>query len=664
MHPAPRTPRRPTHSAVRGTTLAVLGATVAVMLSACAGTSAAAPEPRVPVAASTDGLTRADVDAWLDATLPDALADGKIAGATVAVVADGEVLTARGFGEADVAAGTPVDADRTLFRAGSVSKVLTATAVMQLVEDGRVDLDTDVREYLDEDPAIPQPVTLRHVLSHTPGFEERVGGAILAPGQPAPPLRDLVLQDPPEQVYAPGTTPSYSNYGYLLAGYVVEQVTGTPFDEYVAEHVLAPAGMASSTFAQPVPDALADDVARGYRESDGPAVTFETVADAPAGALTTSATDMGRFLLAQLGRPTTGEPLLEDATRTRMQEPALDGSTLGGLADAPRMGLGWFDESRNGHRVVGHGGDTIYFHSHLQLWPDDEAGIFVSFNSVGAQYAAYDLRTRLLDEFADRYFPGDAPRADAVDDATRAQHAAAFAGTYETTRAFRSTFLNLSTLLQPTRVSVLDGTRVLVASPAQSPLVFEEDEPWVYRQVDGPQVLVVEADADGNVTRYAHDSAFTEVRVGPARAALVPVLLGVVALLVLGLVGAGVAAVVRRVRRRRAGTPADPGPRAARLPRALTLGAGVTTLVAVGVWLKILLDLNSVVLPSQALVRTAQGLTALGVLGALTAAWVVVVESRAGRWVRVAGASVFLVALGAMSWVANTAMLVSPDITY
>ncbi len=660
MSPAPRTHRR----TARGAALAVLGATVAAVLSACAGTPQAAPEPRVPVAASTEGLTRSDVDAWLDGMLPEALAEGSIAGATVAVVADGEVLTARGFGEADVEAGTAVDPARTLFRAGSVSKVLTATAVMQLVEDGRVDLDTDLREYLDEDPSYPQPVTLRHALSHTPGFEERVGGAILEPGAPAPPLRDLVLQDPPAQVYDPGTTPSYSNYGYLLAGHVVEQVTGTPFDEYLAEHVLAPAGMSSSTFSQPVPDALAGDVALGYRQADGPAVTFETVADAPAGALTTSATDMGRFLLAQLGRPTTGEPLLGDATRAAMQRPALDAATLGALAGAPRMGLGWFDESRNGHRVVGHGGDTIYFHSHLQLWPDDAAGIFVSFNSVGAEHAAYDLRTRVLDEFADRYFPGDAPRAGTVDDATRAQHAAAFAGTYETTRAFRSTFLNLSTIVQPTRVSVLDDTRVVVTAAGMPPTVYEEDTPWVYRQVDGPQVLAVATDDDGNVTRYGHDSAFTEVRVGPARAALVPTLLAVVGLLVLGLLGAAVAAVVRRVRRRRAPTPAEPRTLAERLPRVLTLGAGVTTLVAVGLWVKILLDLNSVVLPSEAFVRTAQVLTGLGALGALAAAWLVVVEARGGRWLRVAGAGVFLVALGAMTWVANAAMLVSPDITY
>ncbi len=162
---------------------------VAMLLAGCGGAAAsvAAPVAGLPVAATGDGnsgsatLTATDVNAWLDGLMPAALATGGIAGGIVSVVKDGEVLTARGFGSSDLGAeaegtASPVDPEQTLFRPGSVSKVFTATAVMQLVEQGKVDLDTDISAYLDFE--IPRefdtPLTLRHLLTHTPGFEERI----------------------------------------------------------------------------------------------------------------------------------------------------------------------------------------------------------------------------------------------------------------------------------------------------------------------------------------------------------------------------------------------------------------------------------------------------------------------------------------------------------
>src|SRR5690606_9419985 len=192
-----------------------------------------------------------------DGLVPAALERSGIPGAAVAVVHDGQVLTARGYGWADTGSAggepRPVDPDRTLFRVGSISKVFVATAVMQLVEQGRIDLDADVERYLDFPlpRAFAQPVTMRHLLTHTAGFEERIKGLIALDG-PGPDLRETVAVDPPEQVFAPGTVPAYSNYGYALAGYVVERVSGVPFDAYVEQNVIRRAGMTSSTFAQPL----------------------------------------------------------------------------------------------------------------------------------------------------------------------------------------------------------------------------------------------------------------------------------------------------------------------------------------------------------------------------------------------------------------------------
>jgi len=664
--------------------LAALGlaGALAATLTACAGGAAAAPEPRTPEPASTAGLTKADVDAWLDEKLPQALTDGKIAGATVSVVHDGEVLTARGFGDADVDAGTPVDPDRTLFRVGSVSKMATATAVMQLVEDGKVDLDTDVEQYTQLDLGLEHPVTLRHLLTHTPGFEERVAGMIGAPDQ-APDLRASLVTDPPEQVYEPGTTPAYSNYGNALAGYVVEAVSGQPFEEYVAEHVLEPAAMASSTFEQPLPAALADQVSQGYRTSDDPASDFEVVGQPPAGALSATATDMARFMLAHLGE---GAPLVADATRTLMQEPALDAGALGGLAAGPRMGLGWFDESSPGHRAVGHGGDTNLFHSHLRLWPDDGTGIFLSFNSTGTDYAAYVLRDEVLAGFTDRYFPAEAA-ASTVDAATRAEHAAAVAGTYESTRGFHSTFLTALAPAQPSRLQVVDGDRLVVPPGVMSltPVVFEEVEPWVYQEVGGNRRLVAQTDDDGRVEVVGYDSAQSMVPLSATRGAAVPALLGGALVLLAGLVAWPVTALVLR-RRARAGRPVDagaaptdsttagtaPGARPSsargglRLSRVLTRVASAAAVLAAAGWAYVIMTIMQVEgdFPTG-VIRAVQVLTGIAVLGLAAAVWRLVAESRAGTGrVRLAGVGTLVVAFAAVAWAANELLLTSPDITY
>jgi CubicO group peptidase (beta-lactamase class C family) len=333
----------------------IAGAPAAAATTAAAATSTAAEQPAPPPPATAPAgehtLTTSDVDAWLDGLLPAALDSAGIAGGVVSVVHDGEILTTRGYGHADTGTtggeAVPVDAEQTLFRPGSVSKLFTATAVMQLVESGDLDLDADVAEYLDVDVPrrFDEPITLRNLLTHTAGFEERVGG-LIGFGDETPVLRDALAVDPPEQIYEPGTVPAYSNYGNALAGYVVERVSGVPFEEYVERNIFEPAGMTSSTFVQPLPSVLQDRMSRGYVTSADAPGQFEIVGTPPAGSLTSSAPDMARFMLAQLGAPGAGA-LLEPETLDLMHAPALDESTLGGLAAAPRMALGFFDESRN-----------------------------------------------------------------------------------------------------------------------------------------------------------------------------------------------------------------------------------------------------------------------------------------------------------------------------
>ncbi|MEV4714094.1 serine hydrolase domain-containing protein [Micromonospora sp. NPDC049374] len=680
---------RPTRSRSRrvrvGAALATAVAVAATVMGC--GTSQADPAPpgsapAVPGAsAAPAALTGANVNAWLDGLLPAALARTGVAGASVAVVRDGEMLTARGYGHADTGGGdadaVPVDPDRHLFRVGSVSKLVTATAVLQLVQSGKLQLDTDVAEYLDftVPRRYPQDVTLRHLLTHTAGFEERIAGLIGTTGNDVD-LRAALTDDPPEQIYQPGTVPAYSNYGNALAGYIVERASGVRFEEYVAGNVLARAGMTSSTFEQPLPPHLTDRMSNGYERAGAPAAPFEIVSTPPAGALSAPATDMARFMLAQLGERVGAAPLLDAPTRELMQRPALDSTSLGTLAEGPRMTLGYFDESRNGHRILGHGGDTLYFHSHLQLYPDDRTGIYLSLNSTGeGALDSHELRQAALNGFADRYFPAEATQqvagtqpagstqpAGGVDPASAAEHAALAAGTYESSRAVRGNFLTMMGLVGRTTVSVTDGDRLLFepAPLSDSPALYEEVSPWVWREVGGQRTVAMRV-ADGRVEAISFDSAFALLPVPSERdsALVLTVLAASTVVLLLVALSWPVRAIVRR---RLGRAPRD---RAGRTARILTRVAVGGTLLALAGWAVSLVSIMGLQDVSATSLRVVQLLQLIGLLGVLPAAVRLVddIRGRAG-WHRITGSVAVLLALAGTGWFAVEFMLLAPSISY
>ncbi|PYI78776.1 MAG: hypothetical protein DMF05_11490 [Verrucomicrobia bacterium] len=257
--------------------------------------SAPSPSPaEVPVVTPQPSpppqLTKADFETFLDALIPSQLRNRNIAGAVVSVVKDGQVLFQKGYGYADVEEKKPVLPDQTLFRPGSVSKLFTATAVMQLVEQGKLDLDRDVNDYLDFalPKTYPEPVTLRQLLTHTGGFEETLKNLFVAHESDIKPLRTYLMNEMPARIFLPGKIPSYSNYGFTLAGYIVERVSGEKFERYIENHILKPLGMNNSTFEQPLPPQLGPQMSKGYLSASKKPRDFEWVQAAPAGALTTT----------------------------------------------------------------------------------------------------------------------------------------------------------------------------------------------------------------------------------------------------------------------------------------------------------------------------------------------------------------------------------------
>lgn len=472
----------------------------------------AAPVPTPPAAESgTPQLTAQDVNAWLDGFMPYALGEGDIAGAVVTVVRNGQVITERGFGYADVARRTPVDPQRTLFRPGSVSKLVTWTAVMQQVEQGRLNLDADINRYLDFH--VPeyqgQPVTLRQIMTHTAGFEESLKDLIGHDSAAVPPYDELVKRWVPHRIFAPGTTPAYSNYATSLAGYIVQRVSHEPFDDYVERHIFAPLGMRNSSFRQPLPANMRPNMATGYQRASGEPVPFEIVGPAPAGALSSTGADMARFMMAHLnGGELDGQRILSAETARMMHRTRASY----GIGPLDRMLLGFFETNVNGREVIAHLGDTGAFHTSLHLFIDDNTGLYASFNSGGEQGAVNGVRIALFDQFADRYFPGR-PDTRRVPAETAREHARLMAGNWMASRRPDSSFLNVAALLGQTTLST-NGRGELVTPPGSvltgRPAHWVEVAPFVWQDLNSHTQLAAVLE-NGRPVRWSMSmlSAFT-----------------------------------------------------------------------------------------------------------------------------------------------------------
>jgi CubicO group peptidase (beta-lactamase class C family) len=452
----------------------------------------AEPKPVESVADSgTHDLTPQDLGTFLDGFMPLQLQRENIGGAVVLVVKDGKVLYQRGYGYSDVEKRATVSPDGTLFRPGSVSKLFTWTAVMQLVEQRKINLDADINTYLDF--KIPDkfgaPITMRNLMTHTAGFEEAIKDLLIR-GDTGPPLREYLVTHMPARVYASGTTPAYSNYGATLAGYIVQRLSGVPFDDYVEQHIFTPLGMTHSTFRQPLPATLQPMMSDGYQLATDPAKPFEAIAVVPAGSLSATAEDMSHFMIAHLQEGQyQGARILNPATVALMHSaqfalhPAL-----------PHMCLGFYEETHNGHRIIGHGGDTQYFHSDLHLMQDENLGFFVSYNSAGR--GEIDARGALFQAFLDRYFPY--PVLSAMSQASAVQDANLVAGEYILSRRPVTNVLSFTAFLENPKVEAgKDGTVTvsILTGLNQIPKTFSEIGPLLYREQNGQSLVAFTRDS-------------------------------------------------------------------------------------------------------------------------------------------------------------------------
>lgn len=439
-----------------------------------------------------------DFETYLDGLVAAQFKDYKLAGMTFVMVQGDQITLAKGYGSADLQTGEPVDPTRHLFRPGSVSKLFTWTAVMQLVEQGKLDLNTDVSEYIDQfELPFPEPITLTHIMTHTPGLEDGAAGYLFEESEDdLIPLAEAMERYLPNQVRAPGTHASYSNWATALAGLIVANVSGQSFESYVEEHIFAPLNMPNATFDEPLPDRLAANMATGYINHQGTlkSAGFEFIKNfGPAGALSAASTDIGHFMIAHLNEGRFGDQRILSPETTALMHAQLFRHHESVAATAH----GFYESWRNGRRFIGHGGDTIAFHSQLLIDPLNQFGIYLSFNAPDGARA----RSAIIDGIIDFYYPPEPPRFnfDPID-GTEAR-IPEVVGAYRLNRRSYTKLDGIVALAGDLTVTPTGDGGLFVPNPTNpgGGSKFFEVEPYVFDQVGGINRVVFTKDANGEV---------------------------------------------------------------------------------------------------------------------------------------------------------------------
>lgn len=531
----------------------------------------------------------AELEAFLDELMAKDMEEHHIPGAAVSVVKDGMLFFAKGYGYADLENRIPVEPEQTVFAIGSAGKLFTWTAVMQLVEQGKLDLEADVNTYLDFHipDTYPQPITLRHLLTHTAGFEDLWFEAFAWEADDLMPVGEWLASHIPGRVRPPGEVAAYSNYGAMLAGYIVARVSGQPYEQYIQEHIFDPLRMEHSTMQRPLPPNLREHESKGYWYSDGAYQAVPVVPDDylgqmamnPAGGHLSSAMDMARFMITHLqggfyGDASSEIRILEETTARQMQD------TL--YAPDPRIlgtAYGFFDFSDNGQRTIGHSGSTIGFATLLLLLPDQNLGVFVVYTNedVGGLTTQHFGFQRA---FFDHYFP--APSVEPIQPpADFDQRASRFVGSYRNARSAYTTFEKLFNLTRPP-VEISDpgdGTLLLTINGLELRLV--EVEPLYFRQVDGPFGVVFREDDRGRITHMFLDVSpqedYEKMNWYETAGFNMALLLGCV----LAFLSMMPVAVVRAIRNRRPSDDRKPASRGARIANWTIVGISVLNLLFV-----------------------------------------------------------------------------------
>lgn len=437
-----------------------------------------------------------NLDVFVDSVMETQFRLLDISAMTISIVKDGEVIFAKGYGMQNREEGIPVTPDVSLFRIGSTSKLFTWTAVMQQYERGNLDLDADVNQYLTGfqiPDTFDEPITLKHILTHTPGFEDGgLGYLITHNAEDAATIEEFASNYIPARVNKPGKYGSYSNYGTALAGYIVQNVTGVPFDEYIEQNILEPLGMNNTTFREPLPENLAGGMTVGYKREAGvyEPQPYEIIGGGrPAGSIASTASDMTKFMMAHLNGGRLGDAqILQPETAALMHSVLFQpDERLGGMA------YGFYEQYINGRRLIGHGGDTFQFHTDMMLDMQANLGIFISYQTITGTKG----RTEFNKIFYNTYYPAELETIVPPEDFN--ERAQKYAGHYSFWRRNFSTLEKAMDLVNPGFTIAPSENNTLIFSGLETPIQLVEIGDNLFRQIDGSMKVAFGEDEDGNI---------------------------------------------------------------------------------------------------------------------------------------------------------------------
>jgi len=460
---------------------------VALTLSAalCHVAAASAQPPAVDVPA---------VAAFADAFFPGEMARRQIPGAVFVFVADGTIALARGFGAAQLHPRRAVDPERTVFRLASVSKTITATAALQLVEQGRLALHRNVNDYLQsvQLPARHGPITLHHLLTHTAGFDERLIGLAARSAAEVSPLSDYVGRGMPPTFVAPGRVISYSNHGFALVGLLIQDVVGRPFGGYVQQAIFDRLDMARSgvlTEQPPENLAVAYDVVNGQHRPLSP----EYPQGQAAGAFLTTGADMGRFLIAHLRHGAYEDRrILQPGTMEIMH--ARQFSQMPGLSG---WAYGLWEDTRDGRRALLHNGGGKGYRSLLYLLPELDAGFFIAYN-LADRHPDGELQEVFIDHFRRAFVRGAAAPLPRSGDPPALER---FTGDYRYVRRARTTVEKMIAVINVIQIRDRGTGALEIAGSSSDPAGLEAIGPALFRRADDRGVVAFDTLHDGAFQR-------------------------------------------------------------------------------------------------------------------------------------------------------------------
>ncbi|MEJ8777776.1 serine hydrolase [Pseudogracilibacillus sp. ICA-222130] len=443
------------------------------------------------------GLPLSEVETSIDEIMKNYIGENKdIPGAAISIVKDGEIIFEKGYGFADIKKQKSIDPKQTVFEAASISKVYTWTAMMQLVEQGKVHLQDDIRDYLPDgylDLAYPDKVSILDLMNHTAGFEDTTEELLTTDPNKVIPLKDYLSDqhEQPTQVFRPGTVTAYSNYGTSLAGYIIERVTGEDFATYMQANILDQLEMNLSSFQTDYSDisTITNNKSKSYvkTKDNFEQVDWSYVNDAPAGSLNTTVHDMAKFMLAYLG--TGYDHLFEDkAILDQMHEQT---SSFTGNAH------GFWERSINDYRILEHSGNAVGYTTLMTFVPEENFGV-VLFMNVGEEMSG--LRVDLLNALI-----GEQEKPEKVH---VSQNDEKVEGTYRIARGIYTNFLKLLPIIGNSDVTVKQhpsGGITLQTAADPEPILYTETDHLEYVRVDNTIPLMDKAGMDTSKVYFQLD---------------------------------------------------------------------------------------------------------------------------------------------------------------